>query len=144
MAITSRVYEQMFRSLATGQHNLYYDSHSLCLLDVSYVPDYAEHATYSDISSHEIAEGGGYHTGGARLVDQNTNQLADSYTLYTGPADFSPLTATFRYAVYYREGDSPQTSQLMVCVDFGEPQVYTGGELIIDFTGGVVVMRIPS
>lgn len=143
MAITSRVYVQFLYGLAGAQHDLYYDTQRVCLLEDTYTPDYSVHSVYSDVLGFEIAAAGDYSAGGPELQNKSTMDTATSYAVKADPVFLSALQAQFRYAVVYRQGNTANTSQLMVCVDFGETLTYTGDDFTLDFTDGVIAMKVP-
>lgn len=139
MAITSKAYRALLFGLAGAEHQMFYDTHNLVLLKDTYVPDFGLHSQLSDIDASAIdPSGDGYDTTGISLQNQSVAIATDSWALTADPVTISNLTADFRYAVVYKDGP---VKLLMFCIDFGETLSYTGEELTVEFTDGVLTLK---
>lgn len=93
------------------------DTIKVSLHTSSYTPDPDAHDFFND-TNNEVS-GGGYSrqtlTTSAPSLDTTTNTIA----LKASATTFSSLTATFRYAVVWKDTGSTATSPLLGYVDFG-------------------------
>lgn len=139
MAITSKAFRALLFGLVGGEHQMFYDAHNMVLLKDTYVPDYGLSGQLSDIIASTIdPSGDGYDATGISLQNQSVSVGADSWTLTADPVVISNLTADFRYAVVYKDGP---VKLLLLCIDFGETLSYTGEELTVEFTDGVLTLK---
>lgn len=111
------------------------DSHmlKLALLAATYEPD-AAHATWADVSAHEVA-GAGYVAGGKPLANVALTQTGAVVALDADDAAWTGSSLTARYAVLY---DATATnSPLIRLFDFGADKSSDGGafEVVFSSTG---------
>jgi hypothetical protein len=87
-----------------GVINLYSDTLKLALVTSAYTPDLDAHTVWGDVSTHEVADGDGYATGGATLASKTLTRSTWKTTFDAADVTFSALTKTFRYGVIYKVG----------------------------------------
>jgi hypothetical protein len=109
------------------------------LLKPTYTPDRDNHKVYTDISAQEVANGGGYTTGGLALTTRTAvyNASTDSTDLKADDSVWGP-GATFdaAYAAIYDNGG---TKPLWSLVDFGGTKSVAAGTFTIDWlTAGLL------
>lgn len=79
----------------------------VALLGAGYVPNRAAHASWSDVSAHELAATGNYAAGGKAFADANT-RTGDFVTVMDGPdLTWANLTGAPKYAVIVAAGVVP-------------------------------------
>ena len=75
------------------------------------------HTVWADISTHEIASGDGYTTGGEELTSKTLTATKAS----SADIVWNPLDKQFRYAVFYKEGTgNGLTNPLLGILDYGD------------------------
>jgi hypothetical protein len=87
-----------------GVINLVSDAIRLALVDSDYTPDLDADTVWADVSTHEVADGDGYTTGGALLTGKTLTRDGALTTFDANDVTFSALTKTFRYGVLYVDG----------------------------------------
>jgi hypothetical protein len=116
MATTFTPYDHTHRRFFDGTLDWDTDTFNLALVANTYTFSGA-HTQWSDVSTHEVANGDGYTTGGAALANQtltNTKIDADDVT-------FTALTKVFRYGVLYKVGTANGlTNPLVGCILFDD------------------------
>jgi len=147
MAATSKAYGNFALHLAKGRVSWLASGGSTvkcALLANTYTPDQDAHATWADVSAHEVS-GTGYTAGGVALVltdatyDSGTNTL----TLDAADAEWLSLSLTARYAVLYVVGAGPSTSWLIAYTDFGVDKAPQEEPLKVMFNpAGIVTMTV--
>lgn len=100
MAILSYEYNELKKYLIARDIFIESDTLKLALLTNVYVPNLSTDKIWGDISTHEVATGAGYTTGGETLtgvtVTNTTNLKIDA-----NDVTWTALTKTFRYGVIY-------------------------------------------
>lgn len=86
------------------------DTFKLALVTSAYTPSTA-HTQWADVSTHEVAAGSGYTTGGVTL----TNNTITNVGFFTDDLLFSSLTKTFRYGVIYKVGTANGLTNPLFC-----------------------------
>lgn len=121
MAVTAAPYDKFTLNQLTGATKIDFDSASIDarLLVSSYTPDLAADEFWSDISSHEVAAGGVYATGGQALAGITVTLAAHAVTVVAADPLWSASTITARYAAYVLHSGASATDRLICLVDFG-------------------------
>lgn len=111
-----------------GKINVDADTYKVLLVTSSYAPNKDTHTKRSDVTS-EVANGGGYTTGGAAAVVTVTKDLAnDRMDMSLGGASWATATITARGAVYYKSrGGAASADELIAFIDFGSDVISTNG-----------------
>lgn len=118
----NKFYSMLMNMLVTGDVKV-------MLLKSTYTPDLTNHQYRNQVSSHEIASGNGYTSGGislsskALLVDSTNKRI----TLDAANISWPASTITARYAVVYYNTGNPATDVLIKLIDFGAEKVSGGG-----------------
>lgn len=147
MAATSKAYGNFALHLAKGRVNWLASGGSTvkcALLANTYTPDQDAHATWADVSAHEVS-GTGYTAGGVALVltDASYDSATNTLTLDAADAEWTALTLTARYAVLYVDGGSAATSWLIAYTDFGVDKAPESEPLKVIFNAaGIVTMTV--
>jgi hypothetical protein len=108
----------------------------------SYTPNFDTHEFFDD-TTNELGTAGGYTAGGLALsnISAALDTGGDFAYVDADPAEWNPLTATFRYAVLFDDTGNPATSRLIMLIDFGASQSPSGIPFAIDWaapaSGGV-------
>jgi hypothetical protein len=87
-----------------GVINLATDTIRLALVASAYTPDLDTDTVWADVSTHEVADGNGYTTGGTALTGQTLTRADWLTTFDANDVTFTALTKTFRYGVLYIDG----------------------------------------
>jgi hypothetical protein len=126
--------------LAKGSLNLNSDTIKVMLTNTAPV---ATNATYSAISSNELASVNGYTTGGATVTGTSVSNSSGTESMAASPTTFTSVTGSmgpFRYVVYY---DSTVTNGPIIgWYDYGSSITLNGaaGEtFVITPSGGVLL-----
>lgn len=109
------VYTNAALGMSQGRFNLALDGFSMILATNSYVPASSD-ATYASVSPNEVADAGGYSTGG--LPISNLSDLISGSTIqFTfAPVIWAALSAIFRFAVIVRRGAAALVpTDLLLC-----------------------------
>lgn len=145
MAVTATPYGQTLLALTTTSFALSAsDTYKVALMTSSYTAQYDTHNYYSDATGEVSASGTNYTTGGVILpnvviaYDTTNHRVA----MTGGPAVFSGVTLTARYAVIYKATGTAGTSRLISYVDFGSNLTYTGEDVQITFANGVLRLNV--
>lgn len=81
------------------------DTFRMVLVTSSYTPDQSAHDTWSDISTNEVAAGGGYSTHGKLLTVTVTRSGLD-VTIDCDDQSWTSSTITAKYAVIVRDANA--------------------------------------
>ena len=124
MSVSTTVYETYLHALATSAApDLSTATFKCALLTSSYTPNYVTHDFFDDVSTFEVAAGGGYTAGGETLITVSLNDNDVSRFVYLDAADvvfnFVGFAGNFRYAVLYVSTGTPSTSRLLFLIDLG-------------------------
>lgn len=113
----------------------------VALLLPAYTPDIDAHMRYSDVSAQEVANGGGYSTGGKSLTGKSVAYDAptNEYNLLAGDLSWGP-GATFqtRFGAVYEEGTSDEF--LWALLDFGATQDIANGTFLLDWASNLLAI----
>jgi hypothetical protein len=134
------VYSKAKPKILKGEIDLTSDSIKLALLTGNYLP-VVGNEFWSAISVNEIISSGSYVPGGASLADKavaedttNEESIFDA-----GNVRWTSLTATFRYAVLYKDTGDPAASPLIAYFDYETDQVLVGQPYQITWNlGGII------
>ena len=113
----------------------------VALLTPAYTPDIDAHMRYSDVSGSEVANGGGYSTGGKSLTGKSVayDAPANEYNLLAGDLSWGP-GATFqtRFGVVYEDGTADEF--LWALLDFGAMQDIANGTFLLDWASNLLAI----
>jgi preprotein translocase subunit YajC len=112
----------------TGAVDFDGDTFKVMLVTSAYSPNKTTHTKRSNVTN-EVANGGGYTTGGAAATVTVTNDTANTRVdVSLGAASWANATITARGAVYYKSrGGAASADELVAYVDFGSDIVSTNG-----------------
>ena len=129
------LYNQVFEEMLKAGINFSSDTIKAALMKTTYVADKDTHDHYDDISSEELASGGGYTTGGNTLASKTVTLDLTNDRAEFDAADTAWTSATFSTigAILYRDTGTPATSALICFLDFGGTVTVTAGTLTIVF-----------
>lgn len=116
MASTVYLTNSFSRLAADGTLDLDTDTVKLALLTNAYTLDQTDQV-FADLSTHQVANGSGYTTGGIALAGKVF--AAISATVNKFAADnvvFTNLTKTFRWAVLYSEKTANSLVNPLICI----------------------------
>jgi hypothetical protein len=115
MATTITKYTHTHRRFADGTLDWDTDTFKVALVTSAYTFS-AAHTQWEDVSTHEVATGTGYTTGGVTM----TNTL-DNTKLDASDVTWAALTKTFRYAVIYcNKTTADLTNPVVACILFDD------------------------
>lgn len=143
MAVSATPYGVFCTNLGKGVHNFTSDTVKCMLVTASYTPNIDTDA-FANTAQAAEASGTGYTANGAALAgvtwtyDATNNwcQLAaDSLT-------WSSASFTCRYAVVYKSTGTMSTSPLIGYIDFGVNKSPATEDFIINFTSGVLRVKV--
>lgn len=113
------------------------DSLKIALLDNSYVFD-PDHDVFSDVSSHELAAGSGYSSGGKDLADVTLTQddSGNAAVLDATDVAWTGFSGTTRFAVIY---DTTVSNTIIAIIDFGSDKTVSADTFTIQWsTAGIL------
>lgn len=113
------------------------DTIKVTLHTATYTPNQDTHVFASDLTN-ELSTGSGYTAGGVTLATKSTSydSTTNEARLIAGNAAWTNLTATFRYAVIWKDTGTAGTSPLLGYVDLGATTISgTNFTLTPDATG---------
>jgi len=115
------------------------DTFKVALLTSSYTPNIDTHTFLSDVTSNEVAAGGGYTSGGVTLtgVAYTYDSTNNRSVLAADDAVWASATFTTRYAVVYKSTGTASTSPLLSYVDFGANQSPSAETFTIAWANGI-------
>lgn len=130
--------EKFFNATSLPANGLESETAVSCLLvNDSYTPAYDTHDFYNDITN-EIANGGGYTTGGETLT--STELTISSGTLVYDAADVSWATSTIANAMAavlkFSRGGASSADELILLSDFVTAVNTTAGTLLVAWAAG--------
>jgi len=141
MAVSAQWYNRGLKNVLDGTVHLLTDTLKVALLLNTYVKD-KDHNVWADVSTHEVAAGGGYVAGGATLANPaiSEDDANDMAILDADDVSWNPSTITARFAVIY--DTTVSGSPLIALVDFGEDMASSNNEFKIEWAlasaGGVL------
>jgi hypothetical protein len=100
MATTLEVFNSFRQYIADGTIDLDANNLYLALATGTYTKNLA-HTIWSDISTHEVANGSGYATNGANLGTNDVTYSETTATFDAADVTFASITKTFRFGVLY-------------------------------------------
>ncbi len=129
------IFNQCYVELLSAGINFASDTIKAMLMKTSYVADIDTHEHYDDVSSEELAAGGGYTTGGETLTSKTVTKDDVNDLAKFDAADVPWAAATFSTigAILYRDTGTPATSAVVCFLDFGGTVTVSGGTLTIIF-----------
>lgn len=135
MAVTGKIYGQMFLD-AFAKAIDYLNDTIVCTLHTSlYTPDQDAHRHVSDLTN-EVAAGGGYTTGGVNLASKTLTYTAGTNTITFDAADpsWASSTITARTAVFSDRTPATAATQPLLC--------YQQSDADISSTSGTFTVQI--
>jgi len=130
MAVTAKLYNLAFTSLANKEVDWGTDTIKVMLCTSTYVPSQTAHQYKSSITN-EVA-GTGYTAGGATLASKTEAIAGQVKTFDAADTTWSTSTITARYAVIYDAQTAVDaTSPLLAYVDFGADVISSAGPFTI-------------
>lgn len=134
--MASFIYNNFREDIGKGTIDLDSDTFKVMLLANTYTPD-AEHATPSQINSHELANGNGYTTGGKALTNVAWTRNGAQVKFDADDVEWQAATFTARYGVLY----SVTAGKLCFLFDFGADKTAEDQSFIIRWhADGIVVL----
>ena len=129
MAVTAKLYDLAFTSLANKEIDWGTDTIKVMLTTSSYTPNQATHQYKSSVTNE--VSGTGYTAGGATLGSKTEAISAHVKTFDAADTSWTTSTITARYAVVYDSTGTDATSPLICYIDFGADVVSTAGTFSI-------------
>jgi hypothetical protein len=111
----------------------------VALMKTSFTPNIDTQLRYSDVSSQELAAGGGYTVGGSQITGRSASydSAADEYNLLGNDLSWGPgATFTTRYGIIYEMVTTDKW--LWALLDFGGSIDVANGVFQIDWTAGLL------
>jgi hypothetical protein len=121
------VYSKAKPKILKGEIDLNSDSIKVALLTGHYSPA-VDNEFWPAIAANEIIATGSYAPGGASLINKAVTEDTpnEEGVFEAGNVRWTNLTATFRYAVLYKDTGNPATSPLIAYFDYETDQVLIG------------------
>jgi len=130
MAVTAKLYNLAFTSLANKEVDWGTDTIKVMLCTSTYVPSQTAHQYKSSVTNE--VTGTGYTAGGATLASKTEAIAGQVKTFDAADTTWSTSTITARYAVIYDAQTAVDaTSPLLAYVDFGADVVSSAGTFTI-------------
>ena len=130
MAVTAKLYDLAFTSLANKEIDWGTDTVKVMLTTSTYVPNQATHQYKSSVTNE--VTGTGYTARGATLGSKTEAIASHVKTFDAADTSWTTSTITARYAVIYDSSPaSDATRPLLGYVDFGADVVSTAGTFSI-------------
>lgn len=140
MAVVSTYSHQFMLEILRAEHDIEDDTLKIILLGSAFTFDPDTHATYSDVSASEIANGYGYTTGGSTLtnvavsIDTSGNKVDIEADSVTWTASGGPIPTVGSAIVY---NDTHASKTVVMCIDFGADYDTPDTKLFqVNFAGG--------
>jgi hypothetical protein len=114
----------------------------IILMRPSYIPNIDTQLRYSDVSANELANSGGYTTGGKEIQNRSIsyNASADEYDMLGDDVVWGPgVTFTTRWGIVYEMATADKF--LWELLDFGQDYAVSNGYFAVDFLSGVLAVR---
>ncbi len=139
----STAYGLAYKGLGLGRFDFTAGTFKVALAGSAYTPDVDADEFFDDISNEIV--GSGYTAGGLTLTGLawTYDAVSRRCVLSCDPANWTPLTATIRFAVAYRDTGDPATSPLLSYVDFESDRTPTGSPFIVTYADGLFRLRTP-
>ncbi|KAA3643434.1 MAG: hypothetical protein DWQ07_23255 [Chloroflexi bacterium] len=133
--MTSFIYNVCKKSFLDGAIDLNNDTINVALVSSAYAPDKDGDLAYDDLTN-EVAQSGGYLTGGKALSNTGVTQDNVNNRASFDGDDVTWETATInaRAAVLYKDTGTPSSSTLIAYIDFGQDYQSTGGDFTIQWS----------
>ena len=131
-------------NVINGAISLNAGTFQMVLMTSAYTPNYATDAHWSDISSHEVAAGGGYTQGGVTLINVAATESNGTLSISFGNPAWAAFSAIFKYGVIVqRAGSTLAPTDLLLCAfdvnPGGGSYAGTGASFLIQFAAGGVL-----
>lgn len=145
MAVSAKWFSKallgQYSKTAARRVNWEEDTIKVALTTSSYTPDQDEHDFFNDVTN-ELAETGGYTSGGKTLSGATATYDGASNTVRLDANDVEWTSASFTAAkaVIYKSTGEASTSPLLGWVDFGGNETVSSGtfKIIWDATDGIL------
>lgn len=141
MAVLQAHSYQFLLETIKKEHDLESDTIKIALMDSTFSFNPSTHATWTDVSSDEIADGSGYTSGGETLTSvsasinsgQDRIDIAADNVTWTASGGAIPTTGA---AIIYNDSHANKT--VVKCIDFGADYDTADGKLFqINFDDGM-------
>lgn len=124
--MVSLVYDAAIDAMAAGTIAFAADTFRVMLVDATYAPNKATHATRGDVTGE--VTGTGYTAGGASIAATVTSAVDGQTDIGLAGAGWPVSTITARGAVYYdSRGGAASADELVAYIDFGGDIVSVAG-----------------
>jgi hypothetical protein len=136
-------YGKFCLKLGSGTHNFTSDTVKVMLVTASYTPNIDTDEFASTPATNETT-GTSYSTGGATLTSPTwTYDSANNWAqLSADSVTWSAASFTCRYAVIYKSTGTMSTSPLIGYIDFGTNKSPSTEDFILNFTSGVLRVKV--
>ena len=124
MAVTAKLYNLAFTSLANKEVDWGTDTIKVMLCTSTYVPSQTAHQYKSSVTNE--VTGTGYTAGGATLASKTEAIAGQVKTFDAADVTWPTSVITARYAVVYVATGVDATSPLLAYVDFGADVISSG------------------
>lgn len=131
MAVTAKLYDLAFTSLANKEIDWGTDTVKVMLCTSTYTPNQATHQYKSSVTNE--VTGTGYTAGGATLASKTEAIASHVKTFDAADTAWTTSTITARYAVVYVSTGTDAASPLICYVDFGADVISTAGTFTIQW-----------
>ena len=129
--MASFLYYGLGEHLGDGTIDVDNDTFNIVLLDSGYSPD-RSHATYADISAHELGNGNGYAVGGQALQNVTWSRNDDVSTMDADDPVWTGATFDAAYAAIY---DATSANDVLVSlIDFGGTKSVSTGTFTVQLS----------
>lgn len=129
MAVTAKLYNAAFTSLANKEIDWGTDTIKVMLATSAYTPNQATHQYKSSVTNE--VTGTGYTAGGATLASKTEAYTGQVKNFDAADVTWSTSTITARIAVVYVWTGADATSPLIGYVDFGADVISSAGNFTI-------------
>jgi hypothetical protein len=135
MAVTAKLYSNVFKTVFNKEIDWDTDTIKVALATSTYTPNQSTHDYFNDVTNE--VTGTGYTAGGATLGTKTATVSSLVFTLDAADTSWTTSTITARFAIIYCSTGTASTSALIAYVDFGADVVSSGGTFQItwDATG---------
>lgn len=122
------------------------DTIKVMLATSAYTPDQDAHDFRNDVTAVEVANGGGYTTGGVTLSGKSVTYASGTKRTQLKASNISwtiTTSLTARYAIAYKDTGAAATDPLLGYSDFGSDQTVSAGTFGVDWdaTDGVLYIE---
>lgn len=133
--VNRRAYSSEINDIGDGATSV-----RVALLESAYTPDMSAHEVWSDVSASEVAESGGYSSGGEE-IDTKSLSHENLETTFNGDNVVWPnSTITAAYAVVYDDTPAEDSDKSLISlVDFEVEESFEEGDFTIEWHADGIV-----